>query len=197
MSQRRVKPPPREHQILDAAHTTVLDFGLKRATVLEVAKRAGVSRMTVYRRYPDGAALIRALMTREFSAVLDRARAEVGEKTSGRERVVAAAGRTIEALLTHPLMLRLLELEPEVLFPYVTNHVGRFQQLALDVLTEAIAEGQSDGTIRPGEPARLAATIETAARGFVYAARSYGDDEREAVVAEVERMVDAYLQPQR
>ena len=57
-----------EDRILDAARDTILAVGLRRTTVSDVARRAGLSRMTVYRRYPDGAALIRALMWREFGA---------------------------------------------------------------------------------------------------------------------------------
>src|SRR3984957_18340798 len=94
-------------QILDAARATVLDFGLRRTTVSEVARRAGLSRMTVYRRYPDGAALMRALMTREFGALLSRARADTASVGTGRERLTAAATRTVDTLMTHPLMLRL------------------------------------------------------------------------------------------
>jgi AcrR family transcriptional regulator len=36
--------------ILDATRASVLDFGIRRTTLTDVARRAGVSRMTVYRR---------------------------------------------------------------------------------------------------------------------------------------------------
>ena len=49
---------------------------MRRASVAEVARRAGVSRMTVYRRHPDGAALLRALMAREFGEVIEQAEQE-------------------------------------------------------------------------------------------------------------------------
>src|SRR3569833_2238657 len=39
--------------ILDAAHAQVMAGGVRRATLTDIASRAGVSRMTVYRRYPD------------------------------------------------------------------------------------------------------------------------------------------------
>src|SRR3954462_11232140 len=78
--------------ILDAARATVLDFGVGRATVSEVARRAGVSRMTVYRRHPDGAALLRALMAREFAAVLEQAERETAWLGTGLGRAGAGAG---------------------------------------------------------------------------------------------------------
>jgi AcrR family transcriptional regulator len=181
--------------ILDAARATVLDFGVKRTTVSEVARRAGLSRMTVYRRYPDGAALIRALMTREFGALLTESLSSLDGAAPGRERIVTASVRTVERLMTHPLMLRLLELEPETLIPYLTERVGRFQQLARVATREAIVAGQSDGSVRAGDPSALAAACELAARGPVLAARSLAGPERDEALAELALMLDAYLRP--
>jgi AcrR family transcriptional regulator len=182
-------------QILDAARATVLDFGVRRTTVSEVARRAGLSRMTVYRRYPDGAALMRALMTREFGALLTRARDGAAEAGSGRERLVATCITTIELLMTHPLMLRLLELDPEMLLPYLTERTGRFQQLAREATAEAVAAGQADGSIRPGDPRTLAATFELATRGVVISARSLSARQRSRALGELALMLDGYLRP--
>lgn len=179
--------------ILDAARATVLDFGVRRATVIEVARRAGLSRMTVYRRYPDGATLIRALMAREFGALVATVDEEVAGLATGFERAVTATVRTVELLQEHPLLRRLLELEPEVLLPYVTDRVGRFQELARESLATVIAEGQDDGSIRAGDPARLAAAVEIAGRGFVYAAGAVSADERAAATAELKALVGGYL----
>jgi AcrR family transcriptional regulator len=179
--------------ILDAARATVLDFGVRRATLTEVARRAGVSRMTVYRRYEDGLRLIRALMTREFGAVVVEAAEVAAREPDGRSRVAAAAAGTVERLLGHPLLLRILELEPELLVPYLTARLGEFQRQGLAQLTGAVAAGQADGSIRAGDPAVLAATIERFGRGPVLAALTYGPDERAAVVAEFRWAVAAYL----
>lgn len=179
--------------ILEAAHGTVIDVGLRRTTVSAVARRAGVSRMTVYRRYPDGAALIRALMAREFGAVLTRALDEVGARPSAGERLVDAVTRTLELLIEHPLLLRLLAVDPELLLPYVTGSPGRFQENARATLRAAIAAGQADGSVCAGDPALLAATVETAGRGLVLAAGSLDDDQRAAGVGELRRMLDGYL----
>jgi AcrR family transcriptional regulator len=183
-------------QILDAARATVLDFGVRRTTVSEVARRAGLSRMTVYRRYPDGASLMRALMTREFGDVLVRARAEAASAgATGRERLVGASLRTIELLMTHPLMLRLLELDPEMLLPYLTERIGRFQELAREAVGGLVRDGQADGSIRGGDPAALAAACELAVRGLVIAARSLSARQRERALGEMRVMLDRYLSP--
>src|SRR4051812_14917740 len=62
--------------LLDAARTCVLTAGLRRTTFAEIARTAGVSRMTLYRRFPDVGSILSVLMTREFGAVLGQADAE-------------------------------------------------------------------------------------------------------------------------
>jgi AcrR family transcriptional regulator len=182
-------------QILDAARATVLDFGVRRTTVSEVSRRAGLSRMTVYRRYPDGASLMRALMTREFGGVLLGVRAETSSLPTGRDRLVEAAVGTIGLLMTHPLMLRLLELDPELLLPYLTQRIGQFQELVLQAIGALISDGQADGSIREGEPATLAAACELAFRGPVIGARALDEQERERALGELRLMLDRYLAP--
>ncbi len=44
---------PIDAAIFDAARACVAEFGVRRTTLTEVARRAGVSRPTVYPRWPD------------------------------------------------------------------------------------------------------------------------------------------------
>src|SRR5918992_1505363 len=60
---------------LDAARACILDVGWRRTTLTEVARRAGVSRMTIYRTWPDMPQLLGDLMTREWSGVVESAMA--------------------------------------------------------------------------------------------------------------------------
>ena len=59
---------------LDAARDCILDLGWRRTTLTEVARRAGVSRMTIYRSWPDMPQLLGDLMTREWAGIVDRRR---------------------------------------------------------------------------------------------------------------------------
>jgi AcrR family transcriptional regulator len=183
----------REDPVLEAARATVLDFGVRRTTLTEVARRAGLSRMTVYRRYADAGELMRALMSSEFGDVLERAQSRAETLPPGRERIVAAVVGTIEELMDNPLMNRLLELEPEAMLPYLTERVGAFQQAARATLAEAISAGQAAGAVRPGDAGLMAESIELAVRGVVIAARALEPAPRRLAVGELERMIDGYL----
>src|SRR4051794_41760150 len=69
---------------LDAARACILDVGWRRATLTDVARRAGVSRMTIYRTWPDMPTVLGDLMTREWGEVV--AKAVAGARTPVRPR---------------------------------------------------------------------------------------------------------------
>jgi AcrR family transcriptional regulator len=199
MSQRHAAAAPvdpRDDALLDAARASVLAVGVRRTTAADIARRAGVSRMTLYRRFPDAAGIIQALMTREFGGLLERAAAETADRPTGRERVVAGVVRTLELLDGADLLHRILDVDPELLLPYATQRVGAFQQLALERVAGGLRAGMADGSVRLADPGRLAATIELAMRAHVLAAHA---DERTLPAAEARAelgaMLDAYLAP--
>src|SRR4028118_1689679 len=74
--------------LLDAARECILAVGWRRTTLTEVARRAGVSRMTLYRRWPDMQSLLADLMTRGGAAIA--VAAPGGARGAGRARVPLA-----------------------------------------------------------------------------------------------------------
>jgi len=61
---------PVQDRILAAAASCVVDFGVERVTLAEIARRAGVSRPTVYRRWPDTRSVLAALLTSHITEAL-------------------------------------------------------------------------------------------------------------------------------
>ncbi len=150
--------------------------GVRRTTLTDVARRAEISRMTVYRRFPDVAALIQALMTREFSGVLADAVAANAERPTVRERLAHGATDGVVRLSGHPLFLRLLDVDPELLLPYLVQRHGAFQHLVLDAFVALLTEGMEEGSVRRADPEALAAALELCLRGWVLAARADDPD---------------------
>jgi AcrR family transcriptional regulator len=173
-----------------------MKVGFRRTTLTDVAERAGLSRMTVYRRFPDVASVLQALMLREFGAILERAQAERATVAGGRERVIAVAVYGLELLSTHELFLRLLDVDPEMLLPYVTQRAGRFQDAVTDELTRQLSEAMSAREVRADDPRRLARSMLLAMRGYAYSA---GDgtsrSQRRRQLSDLERMLDGLLRP--
>src|SRR5215217_6044993 len=152
MSQRH-EIEPGEEAMLEAARACVLAVGFRRTTFSDVARRAGVSRMTLYRRFPDLETLLASLMTSEFGRVVDEARDAGGDGTC-RERAVAMVATAAQRLHADPLFDRLLDVDPELLLPYVTLRLGGMQRMAIAGLAAELR--CDDGSVRDGDPEVLA-----------------------------------------
>jgi AcrR family transcriptional regulator len=181
MSQRNV-----DDVVLDAARTVVLAVGFRRTTLTDVARRAGVSRMTLYRRFPDIEGVLSALMTREFGRLVADAAARA-DGANTRERVVAMVVHGSRALAEDPLFARLLDVDPELLLPYVTQRLGGMQKMAVEAGARALAT--ADGSVRSDASPEA---VELIARGFVLA--SHGELGLDPWV-ELGRAIDGYLRP--
>jgi AcrR family transcriptional regulator len=153
---------------LDAARDCILDVGWRRTTLTEVARRAGVSRMTIYRAWPDMPTLLGDLMTREWGAV-------VAARADGADLVDTMVG-TVRTLRDNELFLRIVELDPELLLPYLLSRRGRSQDAVLALVADRVAAGQADGTVRAGDPAAIARGLLLACHGFVLSAQTMVDD---------------------
>lgn len=144
--------------VLDAARDCVLAVGVRRTTLTEVARRADVSRMTIYRRWPDVATLVADLMTREWAAVIDG----VVPATDGipvRTQIVDGLVGGTRALRAHPLFHKILDVDPDVLLPYLLERRGTTQDALLAALERSVRAGHKDGSVRSGHPVRQSRTL--------------------------------------
>src|SRR3954467_14681967 len=84
--------PDPQSSYLDAARACILDVGWRRTTLTEVARRAGGSRMTIYRAWPDMPTVLGDLMAREWGEVVAVA---VGAAEGALPAGPTAAGRLV------------------------------------------------------------------------------------------------------
>src|SRR5262245_43357071 len=169
-----VEKEPRD-AYLDAARDCILDVGWRRTTLTEVARRAGVSRMTIYRTWSDMPQLLGDLMTREWTALV--ASSALTDASTGRvDRIVGSALRTVRLLRENELFVRIVELDPELLLPYLLSRRGRSQQAILDLLVGQLRDGQAAGEVRDGDPLVIARALLLATHGFVFSAHTMVDD---------------------
>ena len=166
---------PRLDGYLDAARDCILDVGWRRTTLTEVARRAGVSRMTIYRAWPDMGSLLGDLMTREWVGIA--AATQVAAADTATPAGIAAAGlSTVRALRDNELFVRIVELDPDLMLPYLLHRRGRSQQALIEILAAQIETGQAAGAIRSGDPVLIARSLTLAGHGFVFSALTMTDD---------------------
>jgi AcrR family transcriptional regulator len=184
---------------LDAARACILDIGWRRTTLTEVARRAGVSRMTIYRAWPDMSAVLGDLMTREWGEVVSRAVAEadaaLGAQASTADRVAAEVVATVRALRDDELFVRIVELDAELLLPYLLTRRGRSQEAVSELTTGRLRAGQADGSVRDGDALAMARALLLAMHGFVLSAHTMVDDQvsQEVLDGELEHLVRAMV----
>jgi AcrR family transcriptional regulator len=182
--------------LLDAARAGILAVGWRRTTLTDVARRAGVSRMTIYRRWPDMQTLLADLMTREWAVVVEDS--ALGADASPLQRVAGGVAATVAGLRGNELFAKILEVDPELLLPYLLDRRGRTQDAILGLVEAVIVEGQADGSVRAGSPRLLARSLMLAAHGFALSAQTMTgpDGPGEADLdAELRTLVERYLRP--
>ena len=115
--------------ILDTARTVFETYGVRRANIEDVATRAGVSRSTIYRRFPTKDDLFEKVVRREaeiFFTTLDQA-------TTGRtpqEAVIEAFALGVRLVHDSPLYSRIVESEPELFGLFSRSQVFPIGQFA-------------------------------------------------------------------
>ena len=188
---------PARDLYLDAARECLLDVGWRRTTLTEGARRAGVSRMTIYRAWPDMPTLLGDLMTREWDEVVAATLATEPVEDDPARALAHALVAVTRALRDNEVFVRLLELDPELLLPYLLARRGRSQQAIVELLSAQVAAGQAVGGIRAGDPVTIARSVVLAAHGFVLSAQTMVDDgvEPDDLDAELALLVESGLRP--
>ena len=163
-------------QVLDATYEVVRGVGVQRTTFSAIARTAGVSRATLYTHFPDVNGAVAALLTREMGQLLLHARGSAAARPTARAQLLAAAEEILVQVPRNPLWSKIMELDAEVLLPYLVQRLGTVQRSTIAVVDELVRAGQHDGSIRPGDPAVLAHVVTTTVQSFLIS-RRIGDDE--------------------
>ncbi|OMB93807.1 TetR family transcriptional regulator [Mycobacterium sp. NS-7484] len=183
-------------QILDAAASCVLAFGVDRVTLAEIARRAGVSRPTVYRRFPDTQSILAALLTARIVGVLDETAGRGAGRAALVARIVTAAGR----LRHDEVIMAVLHSAPELAMVYIAERLGTSQQILIDALAGELKlaqeEGMAENRVRAGDPRQLATMCLLITQSAIQSAQMVepildADD----LAAELTHALNGYLTP--
>jgi AcrR family transcriptional regulator len=188
----------RDDVVLDAARDCVLAVGVRRTTLTEVARRAGVSRMTIYRRWPDVRTLVADLMTREWAAVIDGV-IPAPNGVPVRTQIVDGLVTGTKALRAHPLFHKIIDVDPEVLLPYLLERRGTTQDALLSAVERSIRAGHKDGSVRSAHPVRQSRALLLIVQSFAMSGHTMVDDETAlsatAFDDELRHALERYLAP--
>ncbi len=165
MASRSSTPPtvtnaldPATERIIDAALQQFEDVGIRRTTVEDIARRAGVERVTVYRRVGAKDDVVQAVVGREAQRAFEAlAGAIVGDSLEDR---VANGFTTIMRLLwDHTLANRLIELEPESALPRLTTGGAEVLGAAVFTAVAMLDQAVRDGLLEPADDFAVRAEV--------------------------------------
>lgn len=142
-------------RILDAADALIVGRGMRGVTIAELARRAGVSRPTIYRNWSDADDAVRAALLRRVLALL----AEVGEPAATRTGIVDDVLRFSALFRADPVYRHLLSEEPEAFTRYTLERVGSSQRAVVGWLAASIEAARQDGSVRGDDPQSMAVML--------------------------------------
>lgn len=127
-------PEDQEASILAAAAAEFADVGVRRANMDEVAANAGVSRSTLYRRFPNKDNLLIAVATATYERGMKQIEAAV-RGLSAADAVVEAFAVGAQMIADDPLLRRVVLEDYEV-----RNVTVSMSSLFIDMVTARVSE---------------------------------------------------------
>lgn len=107
-------------------------IGIRRTTMEDVARRSGVGRATLYRRFPTKGALIDAVVLAEVRRFFEGSALARSRGTTLEDRLVYGTVFVVTFLREHALLKKLLRTEPETILPSLTVDAGSILDFATD-----------------------------------------------------------------
>jgi AcrR family transcriptional regulator len=147
----RSEPPgdATSERILDATVALSAASGVRNLTMDDVARRARVGRMTVYRRFGDKARLIEAMTVRETRRCLEELDAAAPPDAPIEEQVTEGFVTAVRLAREHPLLTRLARFEPRSVLEGLNIEGGAIFAAAREFVTDRLRAAQKAGVLGP------------------------------------------------
>lgn len=145
--------------VLDAALDAFLDFGIRRTSMGEVARRSRLSPATLYRRFAQKSDLVQAVGLREVRRFLAEVDRRIDVTAPAEDQIVQLFVACNEGIRRNRLLHRLLATEPEIVLPRLTLDGAPVIELGRDYLAEFIRRLQREGHLPAYQPEPVAEVL--------------------------------------
>jgi len=160
-------PVASDVDILEAALEQFARTGLRRTSTDDIARRAGVNRATVYRRFGTREQLVQAAFLHEAGRVLEELTTRVPDVPDDpaapfdpAENVTEAFTQAVALLRGNALLSGMRDVDPELVAIGTTTGAGDVLAFAADVLAQRVRDLHAwRGTEPPADPLALGQTV--------------------------------------
>ena len=145
--------PPRAVErsaVVEAARRCFLDLGVRGATVEEVARRAGVSRATVYRAVGGRPDLVREVMLDEGLVLFTNVGLAMGRAASAVELVASGVYAALATIRARPVLQRFAGPDLSDILPTLTLDAALLVEGATNLLEPILGAARDRGVIGAG-----------------------------------------------
>ncbi|MFJ8648569.1 TetR/AcrR family transcriptional regulator [Streptomyces sp. NPDC093546] len=184
-------------RVLDAAYDSFQRIGIKRSTMADVARLAGVSRITVYRRFASKDVLVEHVVRREFRRYFDRFILDIQGAETVADRVVLGFVSSLRAIRHNPLIGGLMAVEPDAVVLSMTGDGGRTLAAVRQFLAGRLRREQQAGTVSGDVDVEVVAEmmVRVSASFLVVPSHVLDVDDEEQMRAVARRFLVPMLEP--
>ncbi|MGX7729082.1 TetR/AcrR family transcriptional regulator [Rhodococcus sp. 2H158] len=143
--------PPEIESILDAAEAQFSEVGVRLTTVNDIARRAGVGRVTIYRRIGGRDEVAQAVTARSAARLIEEVVAAARAARTIDDLVGNVFATTVGRMREHPVWNRLLALEAAGSLPRLTTDGGAILATATHAAVAILEEAVESGLLPPVE----------------------------------------------
>lgn len=173
--------PERSRGVLVAAYETFLQFGVRRASMQDIADQAGISRAALYLHYRNKTDIFRALMAHYFdaaAALVDEALAQGGTPAEALRRAFAAqTGEAAAVMMASPHAEELLSLKQSVARDIIADGQLGLAEVYARWLSRGVGAGRISAAGAGPDPDATARAMLAALDGLKHAGLSPEDHE--------------------
>ncbi|MFW0785085.1 TetR/AcrR family transcriptional regulator [Gordonia sp. CPCC 206044] len=136
-------------RLLDAAFDLFCRSGIQRTSMEEVARRAGLSRITLYRKFDTKDALVEQLVVREFRRYFTQFLDDVRPATTAADRVVVGFVSSLRVISQNPLIAGLLESDLSLFVGSLIDENGGMVATVRQFVAGQLRSEQHAGNVSP------------------------------------------------
>lgn len=135
-----LKFDPETSRLLDVARSEFVSHGIRRASISEIARRAGVSRPTLFRRCGDKDDIVTAVAARDLVEFFARAQVALKALESLEDKVVEAFVLGVREAREHPMIQALKEFDDRMLLQKLLDTNSPSARMMLHAIAQLVQD---------------------------------------------------------
>lgn len=143
-------------RILDAAAAAIAERGLRRTPMEDIARRAGISRATLFRRFPSRDALLWRLAEHRSQRLVDAMARHTTHLPTVEDRLAVGFVVFMRGLRGDGVLRRLLQTDANRFLPMLTTQAAPILQLGAGYAEDVLRRAEDDGAELTADASHLA-----------------------------------------